>query len=61
MTLDDIRAVATVTIKSVIFDLMDAVAARDRAKALSYLDDMLSLKEPEQKYLPWYQSKPVKY
>ncbi|MDI9515006.1 MAG: DNA polymerase III subunit delta [Clostridiaceae bacterium] len=51
VTLDDIRAVATVTIKSVIFDLMDAVAARDRAKALSYLDDMLSLKEPEQKIL----------
>lgn len=51
VTMDDVRAVATVTIKSVIFDLMDAVAARDRAKALAYLDDMLSLKEPEQKIL----------
>ncbi|NLU31819.1 MAG: DNA polymerase III subunit delta [Clostridiaceae bacterium] len=51
VTLDDVRAVATVTIKSMIFDLMDAVAARDRAKAMSYLDDMLSLKEPEQKIL----------
>lgn len=51
VTLDDVRAVATITIKSVIFDLMDAVAARDRAKALAFLDDMLSLKEPEQKIL----------
>lgn len=51
VTMDDIRAAATVTVKSVIFDLMDAVAARDRAKALAYLDDMLFLKEPEQKIL----------
>lgn len=48
---NDVRAVATVTIKSVIFDLMDAVAGRDSAKALVFLDDMLSLKEPEQKIL----------
>ena len=34
VTLDDIRAVATVTIKSVIFDLMDAVAVTGR---ISYL------------------------
>lgn len=51
ITLEDVRAVATVTIKSVIFDLMDAVAGKDKAKALSYLDDMLELKEPEQKIL----------
>lgn len=51
VTMDDIKAVATVTVKSVIFDLMDAVAARDRAKALYYLNDMLSLREPEQKIL----------
>lgn len=48
---NDVRAVATVTIKSVIFDLMDAVAGRNPAKALVFLDDMLSLKEPEQKIL----------
>ena len=51
VAIDDIRAVASVTIKSVIFDLMDAVAARDRAKALAYLDDMLYLKEAEPKIL----------
>ncbi len=51
ITLEDVRAVATVTIKSVIFDLMDAVAGKDKARALSYLDDMLELKEPEQKIL----------
>lgn len=49
--ISDIRAVATVTIKSVIFDLMDAFCNKDRARALSYLDDMLELKEPEQKIL----------
>lgn len=48
---DDVKAVATVTIKSVIFDLMDAVAGRVSADALLYLDDMLSLNEPEQKIL----------
>jgi DNA polymerase III, delta subunit len=51
VTVEDIRAAATVTVKSVIFDLMDAVAERNRTKALSYLDDMLSLREPEQKIL----------
>jgi len=51
VTVEDIRAVATATVKSVIFDLMDAVAARDRAKALAYLDDMLYLKETEPKIL----------
>lgn len=49
--IEDVKAVATVTIKSIIFDLMDAIAYKNKAKALVYLDDMLSLKEPEQKIL----------
>ncbi|MCX7772462.1 MAG: DNA polymerase III subunit delta [Clostridia bacterium] len=51
ITLNDVRLMATPTIKSVIFDLMDAVVQRNSAKALRLLDDMLSIKEPEQKIL----------
>lgn len=49
ITIDDINRVASVTIKRIIFDLMDAVASKNRVKALAYLDDMLALREPEQK------------
>lgn len=51
ITLDDIKLMATPTIKSVIFDLLDAVAQRNSARALCLLDDMLTIKEPEQKIL----------
>lgn len=51
ITLDDIKTLATPTIKSVIFDLLDAVAQRNSARALCLLDDMLAIKEPEQKIL----------
>lgn len=47
----DIRAATTTTIKSVVFDLMDAVADRNPARALALLDDMMSLREPVQKIL----------
>jgi len=42
----DIEAVCIKTLKSRIFDLTDAVAARDSRKALSLLNDMINLKEP---------------
>lgn len=51
ITLEDIRLVASPTIKSVIFDLLDAVAQKNAPKALKILDDILQLKEPEQKIL----------
>lgn len=49
ITLDDVKQLTIPTIKSVIFDLLDAVAQRDGKKALVILDDILFLKEPEQK------------
>lgn len=51
ITLEDVRLMATTTIKSVIFDLLDAVAMKDAARTLALLSDMLALKEPEQKIL----------
>jgi len=51
ITLDDIKLMASPTIKSVIFDLLDAVAKKNAPKALNLLDEMLQLKEPEQKIL----------
>lgn len=51
ITLEDVKLMATTTIKSVIFDLLDAVATKDSARALVLLSDLLSLKEPEQKIL----------
>jgi DNA polymerase-3 subunit delta len=51
ITLADVKLMATTTIKSVIFDLLDAVSARDAGRALVLLNDMLALKEPEQKIL----------
>ncbi len=51
VTLEDVKLLAIPTIKSVIFDLLDAVARKNTQKALNILDDILSLKEPEQKIL----------
>lgn len=51
ISLSDVKLLATATIKSVIFDLLDAVAQKNSQKALSLLADMLALKEPEQKIL----------
>lgn len=49
VTLEDVKLLAVPTIKSVIFDLLDAVARKNTQRALAILDDILSLKEPEQK------------
>ncbi len=49
--LDDVKLMASPTIKSIIFDLLDAVAQKDAPRALQLLEDMLTLKEPEQKIL----------
>lgn len=51
VTLQDVKLLAIPTIKSVIFDLLDAVARKDSARALTILNDILILKEPEQKIL----------
>jgi DNA polymerase-3 subunit delta len=51
ITFEDIKLMTTPTIKSVIFDLLDAVAEQNASRALSLLSDMLSIKEPEQKIL----------
>lgn len=49
ISLEDVKLLAVPTIKSVIFDLLDAVARKNIQRSLAILDDMLSLKEPEQK------------
>lgn len=51
ITVGDVKLVATPTIKSVIFDLLDAVAQKNAPKSLHILEDILELKEPEQKIL----------
>lgn len=51
ITLDDVKLMAIPTIKSVIFDLLNAVAKKDTAKSLNILNDIITLKEPEQKIL----------
>ncbi|NMA67625.1 MAG: hypothetical protein GX957_15575 [Clostridiaceae bacterium] len=51
ITLDDIKLLVTPTIKSVIFDLLNAVSEKNAPKALRLLDDMIAIKEPEQKIL----------
>ena len=48
---NDIKLLVTPTVKSVIFDLLDAVAQKNIPKALKLLDDMIAIKEPEQKIL----------
>jgi len=46
---EDVDAVVTASIRSRVFDLMDAVAAGQSEQALQMLDDMLYKREPEQK------------
>lgn len=50
-TIDDIKKVCTKSIKSRIFDLIDAVAERKLDTALKLLNDMMILKEPLPKIL----------
>jgi DNA polymerase-3 subunit delta len=47
--IQDIESVCTKSLKGRIFDLTDAIAAREGLKALKLLDDMIVLKEPVQK------------
>lgn len=51
ITMNDVIKVCTRSVKSRIFDLTDAIAMRQCAKALSLLDDMITLKEPVQKIM----------
>jgi DNA polymerase-3 subunit delta len=51
ITGDDIKTVCTRSIKSKVFDLTDAVAARNCSNALKVLDEILMLKEPVPKIL----------
>jgi len=51
VSLEDVKLMAIPTIKSVIFDLLDAVAKRDISASLNILNDIIALKEPEQKIL----------
>lgn len=46
ITEQDVAAVCTRSIKSRIFDLTDAIGARQTAKALSLLNDMEAMREP---------------
>lgn len=46
VTSEDVERLCTRSIKSVIFDLTDAVAAKNAVKALGIFEDMLSMKEP---------------
>lgn len=51
ITQEDVKLMAIPTIKSVIFDLLDAVAKKDTSGALNILNEIIELKEPEQKIL----------
>ena len=51
ITIADIKKVCTKSVKSRIFDLTDAIAAKQCAKALSLLNDMVVLKEPMPKVM----------
>jgi len=51
ITLNDVKQMAIPTIKSVIFDLLDAVAKKDVSQSLNILNEIIALKEPEQKIL----------
>lgn len=46
ITVADMEKVCTKSVKSRVFDLTDAIAAKQCAKALSLLNDMVILKEP---------------
>ncbi|MCR4435847.1 MAG: DNA polymerase III subunit delta [Clostridiales bacterium] len=51
VSMDDLEEVCTKSVKSRIFDLTDAIAERNGAKALRMLDEMITLKEPLPKIL----------
>ncbi len=48
---NDIEAVCTVQISSRIFDMIDAMSNKNRAKALALYNDMMALKEPPMRIL----------
>lgn len=51
ITAEDIDAVCTAQITNKIFDMVEAVAAKQQKKALSYYYDLLALKEPPMRIL----------
>lgn len=51
VTADDLERVCVKSIKSRIFDLLDAVSAKNSGQALKLLDEMIRQKEPVQKIL----------
>ena len=51
ITKADVDAICTVQINNRIFDMVDAVAYRQQAKALDYYYDLLALKEPPMRIL----------
>ncbi|MDP4114324.1 MAG: DNA polymerase III subunit delta, partial [Bacillota bacterium] len=51
ITAADIRKVCTKSVKSRVFDLTDAIAAKQCGRALSLLNDMAALKEPMPKVM----------
>ena len=46
ITLDDVRKVGSKTPKSIIFDLTDAIVAKNMADSLKLLSELITLKEP---------------
>ncbi len=51
ITAEDIDAVCTIQISNKIFDMVEAVAAKQQKKALDYYYDLLALKEPSMRIL----------
>lgn len=51
ITMEDIKRVCSRSVKSRVFDLTDAIGARNCAKALSLLNDLVVLKEPMPKVM----------
>ncbi len=51
ITVEDIDAICTTQISNKIFDMIEAVAAKQQKKALNYYYDLLALKEPPMRIL----------
>ena len=51
ITVEDIDAICTTQISNKIFDMIEAVAAKNQRKALDYYYDLLALKEPPMRIL----------
>ncbi len=51
ITVEDIDAICTIQISNKIFDMVEAVAAKNQKKALDYYYDLLALKEPPMRIL----------